>query len=59
LQLAFYDVLANNEEALREMGDAILKKIAHELAESLRKNMSVDCQVQFKGGRDNVKNSRS
>ncbi len=49
-ELAFYDALANNEDAVREMGDEILKKIAHELAESLRKNVSVDWSV-----RDNVK----
>lgn len=49
-ELAFYDALANNEEAVREMGDEILKKIAHELAESLRQNVSVDWSV-----RDNVR----
>ncbi len=41
-ELAFYDALANNEEAVREMGDEILKKIAHELAENLRKSITVD-----------------
>jgi type I restriction enzyme R subunit len=45
-ELAFYDALANNEEAVREMGDEILKRIAHELAESLRKNISVDWSVR-------------
>ena len=45
-ELAFYDALANNEEASREMGDDILKKIAHELAESLRQNISVDWSVR-------------
>lgn len=45
-ELAFYDVLANNEEAVREMGDEILKKIAHELAENLRRNISVDWSVR-------------
>ncbi len=49
-ELAFYDALANNEEAVREMGDEILKRIAHELAESLRRNISVDWSV-----RDNVR----
>ncbi len=49
-ELAFYDALANNEEAVREMGDEILKKIAHELAENLRQNISVDWSV-----RDNVR----
>ena len=37
-------------EAYGRMGDEILKKIAHELAESLRKNVSVDWSV-----RDNVR----
>ncbi len=45
-ELAFYDALANNEEAVQEMGDEILKKIAHELAESLRQNISVDWSVR-------------
>jgi type I restriction enzyme R subunit len=45
-ELAFYDALANNEEAVLEMGDEVLKKIAHELAESLRKNISVDWSVR-------------
>lgn len=45
-ELAFYDALANNEEAVREMGDEILKKIAHELVESLRQNISVDWSVR-------------
>jgi type I restriction enzyme, R subunit len=34
--------LANNESAALELGDEILKKIAHELTENLRKNLSVD-----------------
>jgi len=49
-ELAFYDALANNEDSVRELGDETLKKIAHELAESLRKNASVDWAV-----RDNVR----
>ena len=49
-ELAFYDALANNEDSVRELGDETLKKIAHELAESLRQNVSVDWAV-----RDNVR----
>ena len=45
-ELAFYDALANNEEAVREMGDEILEKIAHELAENLRQNIGVDWSVR-------------
>ena len=41
-ELAFYDALANNEASVRELGDETLKKIAHELTEALRKNVSVD-----------------
>ena len=43
-ELAFYDALANNESAVRELGDDILKKIAFELTEKLRKSTSVDWQ---------------
>ena len=45
-ELAFYDALANNESAVRKLGDEILKKIAHELVEKLRKNTTVDWQVR-------------
>ena len=31
---------------MRELGDETLKKIAHELVESLRKNISVDWSVR-------------
>lgn len=41
-ELAFYDALANNEEAVLQMGDELLKIIAHELAENLRKSLTVD-----------------
>ncbi len=45
-ELAFYDALANNESAVRELGDETLKKIAHELVEKLRKSTTVDWQVR-------------
>lgn len=41
-EIRFYDALANNESAVRELNDETLKKIAHELTESLRKNITVD-----------------
>ena len=41
-ELLFYDALADNESAVRELGDEILKKIAQELTETLRKNITVD-----------------
>ena len=45
-ELAFYDALAENEESVRELGDETLRKIAHELTESLRQNVSVDWAVR-------------
>lgn len=41
-EVRFYDALAENESAVRELSDETLKKIAHELTENLRKNLSVD-----------------
>lgn len=43
-ELAFYDALADNPTAEDALGDEILKKIAHELVESVRKNTSIDWQ---------------
>jgi type I restriction enzyme R subunit len=45
-ELRFYDALANNEAAVRLLGDETLKKIAHELTENLRQNVSVDWSVR-------------
>ncbi|QHP90739.1 type I restriction endonuclease subunit R [Burkholderia glumae] len=41
-EVRFYDALANNESAVRELSDETLKKIAHELTENLRQNITVD-----------------
>jgi type I restriction enzyme R subunit len=41
-EVRFYDALANNESAVRELTDETLKKIAHELTENLRQNVTVD-----------------
>ncbi len=41
-EILFYDALVDNESAVRELSDEILKKIAHELTENLRQNLSVD-----------------
>ena len=41
-EVKFYDALVNNESAVRELTDETLKKIAHELTENLKKNLSVD-----------------
>ncbi|MCD4815587.1 MAG: type I restriction endonuclease subunit R [Methanosarcinales archaeon] len=45
-EVAFYDALANNESAVRELGDEILKKIAVEITEKLRRSTTVDWQVR-------------
>lgn len=45
-EVAFYDALANNESAVRDLGDEILKKIAIEITEKLRKSIKVDWQVR-------------
>jgi len=41
-EIRFYDALADNESAVRELSDETLKKIAHELTENLRQNITVD-----------------
>ena len=45
-EVAFYDALADNESAVRELGDDILKQIAVEITEKLRASTSVDWQVR-------------
>lgn len=45
-ELAFYDALANNESAVRELGDQTLKKLATELTEKLRSSTTVDWHVR-------------
>lgn len=41
-EVRFYDALVTNESAVRELTDETLKKIAHELTENLRQNLTVD-----------------
>lgn len=45
-EVAFYDALANDESAVREMKDDTLKNLARELTEKLRKSTTVDWQVR-------------
>ena len=45
-ELAFYDALADNPSAETFLGDDILKAIAHELVDSVRKNTSIDWQLK-------------
>jgi type I restriction enzyme R subunit len=42
-EIAFYDALAENENAVEMMGDNKLRLIAQELMAGLRANASVDC----------------
>jgi type I restriction enzyme R subunit len=41
-EMAFYDALATNEAAIRDLGDETLKKIAVELVVKLRSSVTVD-----------------
>ena len=45
-ELAFYDALADNPNAETVLGDDILKAIAHELVDSVRRNTSIDWQLK-------------
>jgi len=45
-ELAFYDALADNPSVETILGDEILKAIAHELVDSVRKNTSIDWQLK-------------
>ncbi|MBO1520437.1 type I restriction endonuclease subunit R [Oceanisphaera pacifica] len=45
-EVAFYDALSNNESAARELGDEVLKKIAVEITDKLRRSTTVDWQVR-------------
>jgi len=45
-ELAFYDALATNKSAVDLIGDATLRQIASELADAIRRNMSVDWTVR-------------
>ena len=45
-EVAFYDALSDNNSAKELMGDELLVKIAREVAEKLRKNITVDWNVK-------------
>jgi type I restriction enzyme R subunit len=45
-EVAFYDALADNPKAETILGDDILKAIAHELVDSVRRNTSIDWQLK-------------
>ena len=41
-EIRFYDALAENESAVIELSDEIMKKIAQELTQKLRQSITVD-----------------
>ncbi len=41
-ELAFYDALETNDSAVKVLGDEALRAIAHELVETIRKNVTID-----------------
>jgi type I restriction enzyme, R subunit len=41
-ELAFYDAICQNDSPVLEMGDDVLKKIARELVDSVRRNATID-----------------
>mgnify|MGYP002336043444 CR=1 FL=1 len=41
-ELAFYDALETNDSAVRIMGDEVLRAIAQELADTVRRNATID-----------------
>ena len=43
-EFAFYEALRENESAVRDMGDPVLKALAHELTDKLRKSATIDWQ---------------
>jgi len=45
-EIAFYDALANNQSAVKVMGDEQLAFIARELIEAVRQNVSIDWTVK-------------
>jgi type I restriction enzyme R subunit len=45
-ELAFYDAIRTNSSAVLELGDESLKKIAHELVETVRKDAKTDWNVK-------------
>jgi type I restriction enzyme R subunit len=45
-EVAFYDVLADNERAKEVLGDATLRIIAKELVETVKRNISIDWTIR-------------
>lgn len=45
-EAAFYDAIVQNDAAVLQMGDATLKKMAHELVDSIRANATIDWNLK-------------
>jgi type I restriction enzyme, R subunit len=45
-EIAFYDALAKNESAVKEMGDETLREMARELVKLVRENTSIDRTIK-------------
>jgi type I restriction enzyme R subunit len=45
-ELAFYDALETNDSAVKVLGDDALRMIARELAETVRKNVTIDWTIR-------------
>jgi type I restriction enzyme R subunit len=45
-EVAFYDALEVNDSAVKVLGDQVLKTIARELVETVRKNATIDWTVK-------------
>ncbi|MBN6741788.1 type I restriction endonuclease subunit R [Acidithiobacillus sp. MC6.1] len=45
-EAAFYDVLGSNDSAVQAMGDDILKEIAREVADTVRRNTTIDWAIR-------------
>jgi len=45
-EVAFYDALGVNDSAVKIMGDQVLKKIAQELVDTVRRNATIDWTVK-------------
>ena len=45
-EVAFYDALEANDSAVLELGDETLKKIARELVDNVKRNVSIDWTVK-------------
>jgi type I restriction enzyme R subunit len=45
-EIAFYDALEVNDSAVKVLGDETLRKIAREIFETIKKNVSIDWTIR-------------